>query len=63
MAGELAQAEESPVLNGWRDNGVRERIDSFMERAVTDLLVGVDGEQRVLSHGDFSTSCKATPST
>jgi hypothetical protein len=50
---ELSQSEESHTLNGWRANGVRERVDKFIGRAVRDLLADVDRNQRVFCHGDF----------
>jgi hypothetical protein len=50
----LTQAENSPVVLGWRDNGVRERVDNFISNGIESLLQGVDTSKLVLIHGDFS---------
>lgn len=51
----LENADNSSVLNGWRANGVRERIENFITQGGIDkLLDGVDTQQKVLVHGDFS---------
>ena len=60
---ELSQSEGSPVLNGWRANGVRERVDKFIGRAVRDLLADVDRDQRAFCHGDFSECSETEPRT
>lgn len=51
---ELKCADESEVIAGWRQNGVREKIEAFVEKGVPNM-VG-DAEKKVLCHGDFSTS-------
>jgi len=56
LASQLRAADESPALKGWRDNGVRERVDALLESGLGSKLreAGVDGTQRVLIHGDLS---------
>lgn len=55
-------AEHSSVLRGWRTNEpLRERLDTFISGTVIERVLqrgGVDADQRVLTHGDFS---KALP--
>lgn len=55
-------AEHSPVLRGWRDcNALRRKLDAFNSAPIIEKVLrrgGVDIEQRVLTHGDFS---KALP--
>jgi hypothetical protein len=50
----VSQAENSPVLKGWKENGLRERVDQFIQSGIQLLLEDVDGSNRVLIHGDFS---------
>ena len=54
--GELSQADESPVIQGWKPNGVRVRIDQFLESGLEKELraAGVDTSLLVLVHGDLS---------
>lgn len=51
-------AEHSSVLRGWRVNKtLRERLDAFISGTVIERLLhrgGVDADQHVLTHGDFS---------
>lgn len=57
-------AEQSTVLRGWRENKVlREKLGAFISSPVIERVLqrgGVDADQRVLTHGDFS---KALPSS
>jgi hypothetical protein len=50
---ELSQADGNPVLEGWRANGVRERVDKFLSQGVRGLLADVE-VTRVFCHGDLS---------
>ncbi|QDS73735.1 hypothetical protein FKW77_004693 [Venturia effusa] len=52
----VSQAESSPVLKGWKENGLRGRIDKFIQNGIEPLLKDVDGTKRVLVHGDFTTN-------
>jgi hypothetical protein len=54
----LSQAENSPVVRGWRDDGLRERVNKFISNGIESLLQDVDTSKLVLVHGDFS---KHTP--
>jgi hypothetical protein len=56
LEAQLEGADKSPALDGWRENGIRERVGEFLSsRLGTKLLEsGVDGTQRVLVHGDLS---------
>ncbi|RAL00484.1 phosphotransferase family protein [Aspergillus ibericus CBS 121593] len=51
---ELGDAEQSPVINGWRENGVKERLDSLIEKFTLGEELGLGLEERVLVHGDLS---------
>lgn len=51
----LGDADKSPLLKGWVEGGVRDRIDKFVKTGgVERILEGVDVNQRVLVHGDLS---------
>ncbi|KAH0430097.1 phosphotransferase enzyme family protein [Colletotrichum camelliae] len=54
----LRDADGSSNLQGWKPNGVRERIDKFMSSGLDEYLAraGVDETQRVLIHGDLTTN-------
>src|SRR3569833_724810 len=52
---QLADSEKSPVLEGWKARGVRERLEAFLaDGGVERCLEGVDVEKKVLVHGDLS---------
>ncbi|GKZ33425.1 hypothetical protein AbraIFM66950_003281 [Aspergillus brasiliensis] len=51
---ELQDADSSPVLNGWRDNGVRERLVSLIDRFTVPGLSESDSDTKVLVHGDLT---------
>ncbi|KAH8885617.1 hypothetical protein GQ53DRAFT_845296 [Thozetella sp. PMI_491] len=52
----LAKADKNPHLGGWHANGVRERIEAFLERGLpaqfSDLMSKQD---RVIAHADFTS--------
>lgn len=54
----LRDADRSSNLQGWKPNGVRQRIDKFISSGLGPYLAsaGVDETQRVLIHGDLSKS-------
>ncbi|CAI0648591.1 unnamed protein product [Colletotrichum noveboracense] len=54
----LRHADGSSNLQGWKPNGVRERIDKFILSGLDQYLAGagVDETQRVLIHGDLTTN-------
>jgi hypothetical protein len=51
----ILQAEISAILKGWRENGIRERVDRFIQGGIQPLPENVDTSSRVLIHGDFSS--------
>lgn len=52
---QLHDAEKSSVLKGWKESGLRVRIDELLDDArVAKLIEGVDTTQRTLIHGDFT---------
>jgi len=38
LRAQLKEAERSPVAKGWRENGLRERLDAFAERGLDSVL-------------------------
>ncbi|KAI1817528.1 kinase-like domain-containing protein [Poronia punctata] len=52
----LDEADRNPFLNGWRENGVRERVERFVEEGLDGKLDGLERlGDRVIVHGDFTT--------
>lgn len=51
---ELAASDESSILQGWRPNGVRERLEQFLRHGLHQLVSQVDSGRKVLVHGDLS---------
>ncbi|EXF79549.1 phosphotransferase enzyme family protein [Colletotrichum fioriniae PJ7] len=58
LAIRLDDADASPALGGWRPNGVRERVDKFLESGLEGYLdgSGVDVGKLALIHGDLTTN-------
>lgn len=56
LSAELREADESSVLQGWRENGVRQQIDNFLEMGIVKCVseFGIDKNSRVLLHSDLS---------
>ncbi|KAE9372473.1 hypothetical protein N431DRAFT_439578 [Stipitochalara longipes BDJ] len=53
----LAQADTNPFIPGWRTNGVRERLDTFVESGLAAPFHGLTSQdERVIVHGDFTTN-------
>ncbi|KAK1674183.1 hypothetical protein BDP55DRAFT_554742 [Colletotrichum godetiae] len=54
----LEDADASPALEGWRPNGVRERVNRFLEGGLENYLdgSGVDVGKLALIHGDLTTN-------
>lgn len=53
----LEGVDKSVILGGWRENGVRERVDMlFTEEKLIEVLeaAGIDPKQKSLLHFDFS---------
>jgi hypothetical protein len=52
---QLADTDKSFALDGWKDIGIRERVDKFLgSDKIVQLLAVVDTTQRTLVHGDLS---------
>ncbi|KAG8418070.1 hypothetical protein J3458_005508 [Metarhizium acridum] len=57
LRGWLKGAAESPVIQGWRSNGLNIRIEKFLSHGGPDkVLADVDLRQKSIIHGDFSTN-------
>ncbi|OBT41101.1 hypothetical protein VE00_09325 [Pseudogymnoascus sp. WSF 3629] len=53
----LRKADESPYIEGWHANGVRERLDAFVDRGVPAQFEDLDSKQdRVIIHADFTAN-------
>lgn len=54
---QMKDADGSELIDGWRANGIRERIELFSNK-LGDVIkdAGVDASQLVLVHTDFSSS-------
>jgi hypothetical protein len=51
----LSKADTNPYLQGWGANGVRERVDAFIERGLTAQFSDLTSKQeRTIIHADFS---------
>lgn len=51
----LARADANPYIRGWQTNGVRKRIDAFVDHGVSaHFRTLTSKEEKVLAHGDFS---------
>lgn len=51
----LQKADANPYIRGWRANGVRERLDAFLERGVPAQFKSLSSKQdKVIVHADFS---------
>jgi hypothetical protein len=51
----LQKADANPHIKGWRANGIRERLDAFLESGVVAQFKTLESkEDRVIIHADFS---------
>jgi len=59
LAAQLKTADESDLLRGWQEGGLREAIDEFVCAGIDGLFekAGVDVYAQGLIHGDFSMFC------
>lgn len=56
LKAQLLDSENSSLLRGWKDDGIRERLDSFLANGgVSQILGSEDISERVLIHGDLSS--------
>ncbi|EPE34180.1 Protein kinase-like (PK-like) [Glarea lozoyensis ATCC 20868] len=52
----LEKADGNPYIKGWRANGIRQRLDAFVESGVSKQFEGLESkEERVIVHADFTT--------
>ncbi|KID82232.1 Protein kinase-like domain protein [Metarhizium guizhouense ARSEF 977] len=57
LHGQLQEAAQSPVIQGWKHNGVDARIEKFLAADSPEkILSNVDLHQKNLIHGDFTTN-------
>lgn len=55
LRAQFGRATDSPVIGGWKSNGVSARIESFLANGGPEkILTGVDAHRRCLVHGDLS---------
>ncbi|KAK0637153.1 kinase-like domain-containing protein [Bombardia bombarda] len=57
LAVALKKADENPHIKGWRDNGLRERIEAWIDRGLAvhfDTLVSKN--EKSIIHADFTSS-------
>ncbi|KAF4634752.1 hypothetical protein G7Y89_g3359 [Cudoniella acicularis] len=53
----LQKADANPYIKGWRANGVRQRLDAFVERGVPAQFEALGSKQdRVIIHADFTAN-------
>ncbi|KFY34394.1 hypothetical protein V494_06809 [Pseudogymnoascus sp. VKM F-4513 (FW-928)] len=53
----LRKADKNPYINGWRANGVRDRLGAFIERGVPAQFEDLGSKQdRVIIHADFTAN-------
>jgi hypothetical protein len=53
----LRRTDLSSQLQGWRNNGIRERVDRFVEHGLMAQFAGLTSKgDRSIVHGDFSKS-------
>ncbi|KFY81614.1 hypothetical protein V500_11250 [Pseudogymnoascus sp. VKM F-4518 (FW-2643)] len=53
----LRKADANPYIKEWRANGVRERLDAFVERGVPEKFEDLDSKHdRVIIHADFTAN-------
>lgn len=51
----LEKADANPYIKGWRANGVRERLDAFVETGLAAQFQSLGSRnQKVVAHADFS---------
>lgn len=56
LKAQLLDSENSSLLRGWKDDGIRERLESFLANGgVSQILGSEDISERVLIHGDLSS--------
>ena len=56
FADKLAEADNNPVIDGWRENEVRPRLDAYIDSGLEEILKDVKDTRKVLVHADLSKS-------
>jgi hypothetical protein len=57
-------ADTSPYIQGWRANGVRDRLDAFVERGLAAQFEFLESkDEKCITHADFSKSLHLRPLT
>ncbi|KAK2026322.1 hypothetical protein LX32DRAFT_674841 [Colletotrichum zoysiae] len=51
----LQEADENPVMQGWREGGLRSRLDDFIHRRLAEVRAG-PGPRKALVHADLTTN-------
>lgn len=52
----LAEADVSHYIEGWRGNGISERLHAFIECGLPAQFKLLDSDDRIITHADFSES-------
>jgi hypothetical protein len=53
----LQEADANPRIRGWRENGIRDRLDAFVERGLSAQFESLETKQdKSIIHADFSMS-------
>lgn len=51
----LERSDENPYIRGWYENGVRDRLEAFIERGLPDCFKSLESrDDRAIIHADFS---------
>lgn len=53
VTSKLAKADADPNVDGWRDKGIRQRLDTFLATHGYALADSVGESRKVLVHGDY----------
>lgn len=53
---QLDESDTSPLLQGWRADGLRDRLERFASDGIVGLVKANSLSRRTLVHGDFSES-------
>jgi len=51
---QLEEADSTAIIGGWRGNGVRERIEKFIDSGIKENLKECTDTKKVMVHSDFS---------
>ncbi|MCJ1357022.1 MAG: hypothetical protein MMC33_007018 [Icmadophila ericetorum] len=51
---QLAEADKSELVKGWRGSGLRERLDKFAAGGIDAILQKLPADRQTLIHGDYN---------